>query len=47
MQGVDNRTGPHPSLVASDIVHQSVAGHPLVFLVYPGRRPVLIDEGRR
>jgi len=78
MIGVDNRTGPHPSLTARDIrrvhvlsaqgstgpeiarvlgvsvrtvrrylraylVTQTVAGHPLTFIVYPGKRPVLID----
>lgn len=80
MIGVDNRTGPHPSLAVRDVqrthdllergatisqvaevmqvskrtvyryrdarlVRQRIAGYPLVFLLYPGRRPVLI-EGR-
>lgn len=32
--------------LAAYIVTQTVAGHRMSFLVYPGRRPVVLDEAR-
>jgi hypothetical protein len=33
--------------LAASIVHTTIAGHPMTFLVYPGRRPVLVDSRSR
>lgn len=29
------------------LVHETIAGHPMTFLIYPGRRPVVIDGDLR